>query len=133
MMKRINDNKQMTDVWRLSAIGRWEKSCGKHPTQKPLALLTRIVLASTNPGDWILDPFAGSSTTGIAANLCGRRYLGIDKELYYCELGKNRRIEINDAVIRANYVAKLRDLQCEAIEKGLVNEPNASYGIDLPF
>ena len=47
----------MTDVWRLSAIGRWEKSCGKHPTQKPLALLTRIVLASTNPGDWILDPF----------------------------------------------------------------------------
>ena len=65
----------MTDVWRLSAIGRWEKSCGKHPTQKPLALLTRIVLASTNPGDWILDPFAGSSTTGIAANLCGRRGL----------------------------------------------------------
>lgn len=133
MMKRINDNKQMTDVWRLSAIGRWEKSCGKHPTQKPLALLTRIVLASTNPGDWILDPFAGSSTTGIAANLCGRRYIGIDKELCYCELGKNRRIEINDAGIRANYVAKLRDLQCEAIEKGLVNEPNASYGIDLPF
>ncbi|MDE6526774.1 MAG: site-specific DNA-methyltransferase, partial [Muribaculaceae bacterium] len=70
LMKAINDGKQMTDVWRLPAIGRWEKSCGKHPTQKPLALLTRIILASTDKNDWVLDPFAGSSTTGIAANLC---------------------------------------------------------------
>lgn len=68
-MKAINDGKQMTDVWRLPAIGRWEKSCGKHPTQKPLALLTRIILASTDEHDWILDPFAGSSTTGIAAKI----------------------------------------------------------------
>ncbi len=74
LMKQINENKQMTDVWRLPAIAPWEKSFGKHPTQKPLSLLTRIVLASTQPGNWILDPFAGSSTTGIAANLSGRAF-----------------------------------------------------------
>ena len=76
----MNDNKQMTDVWQLPAIAPWEKTCTKHPTQKPLALLTRIILASTRPNDWILDPFAGSSTTGIAANLFGRRYLGVEQE-----------------------------------------------------
>lgn len=69
LMKRLNDDKQMTDVWRLPAIARWEKSQGKHPTQKPLALLARIILASTKPGAWILDPFAGSSTTGIASRI----------------------------------------------------------------
>ena len=72
LMKRLNDGKQMTDVWRMPAIGRWEKTCGKHPTQKPLRLLVRMILASTDEGDWILDPFSGSATTGIAANLCGR-------------------------------------------------------------
>ena len=81
VMKRLNDGKQMTDVWRLPAIGRWEKSCGKHPTQKPLSLLTRIILACTDEGDWVLDPFCGSGTTGIAANLCGRRFCGIERAL----------------------------------------------------
>lgn len=133
LMKRINDNKQMTDVWRLPAIGRWEKSHGKHPTQKPLALLTRIILASTNFGDWILDPFAGSSTTGIAANLCDRRYLGIDKELLYCELSKKRRLELDDYAIRANYIAKLKDLQCRIYERNIVSESSVFYGVDLPF
>ena len=90
LMKAINDGKQMTDVWRLPAIGRWEKSCGKHPTQKPLALLTRIILASTDENDWILDPFAGSSTTGIAANLCGRRFLGMEQDESFCQLSVNR-------------------------------------------
>lgn len=72
----------MTDVWRLPAIARWEKSCGKHPTQKPLGLLSRIIMASTKPRAWILDPFAGSSTTGIAANLLGRQFLGIERRDY---------------------------------------------------
>ena len=79
VMKQINNSKQMRDVWHLPAIAQWEKSCGKHPTQKPLSVLSRIVLASTDSGAWILDPFTGSSTTGIAANLLGRRFLGIDK------------------------------------------------------
>lgn len=56
-MKQLNAGKQMTDVWHLPAIAPWEKSCGKHPTQKPLSLLSRIIMASTKPGEWILDPF----------------------------------------------------------------------------
>ena len=83
----------MTDVWRLPAIAQWEKSCGKHPTQKPLALLARIILASTPKNAWILDPFAGSSTTGIAANLISRRYLGIEKEKSFVEIAKQRKLE----------------------------------------
>ena len=50
VMKKLNGDKQMTDVWRLPAVGKWEKSCGKHPTQKPLRLLYRIILASTDEG-----------------------------------------------------------------------------------
>ncbi len=132
-MKAINNGKQMTDVWRLPAIARWEKSCGKHPTQKPLALLARIVLASTNPMDWILDPFAGSSTTGIAANLCGRRYLGIDKELEYVELSTKRRQEIECPSTFSSYQKKLNDLRvCSKTD--LVHEPGLEYGLqDLPF
>lgn len=93
LMKAINEGKQMTDVWRLPAIGRWEKSCGKHPTQKPLALLTRIILTSTDEHDWILDPFAGSSTTGIAANLCRRRFLGIEQELDFSNISYQANVE----------------------------------------
>lgn len=122
----------MTDVWRLPAIGRWEKSCGKHPTQKPLALLTRIILASTDEHDWILDPFAGSSTTGIAANLCGRRYLGIEKVEQFTILSKNRRTELNNMDILFNYREKLSDLKLY-LEKTEVQEPNSIYGGDLPF
>ncbi|MCM1037506.1 MAG: site-specific DNA-methyltransferase [Bacteroides sp.] len=110
LMKSLNSGKQMTDVWRLPAIAIWEKSCGKHPTQKPLALLTRIILASTSPGDWILDPFAGSSTTGIAANLCGRRFLGIEQEIEFTELSTKRRLELDNSDIRNRYISKLKDL-----------------------
>ncbi len=72
-MKAINGGTQMKDVWNLSAIAPWEKYCSKHPTQKPLALLTQIILASTEKSAWVLDPFTGSSTTGIAANLANRK------------------------------------------------------------
>lgn len=132
LMKAINDGKQMTDVWRLPAIGRWEKSCGKHPTQKPLSLLTRIILASTYNHDWILDPFAGSSTTGIAANLCGRRFLGIEKEQEFALLGKTRRVELNLLDIKDRYIKKLSDLSFRD-SISAVYESECEYGIDLPF
>lgn len=74
----------------------WEKTCGKHPTQKPLRLLYRIILASTRIGELILDPFAGSCTTGIAANLLGRKFIGIDQEEDFLCLGKRRKMEIED-------------------------------------
>ena len=111
MMKHLNGDKQMTDVWRLPAIAPWEKSCGKHPTQKPLAIMTRIILASTNPRAWVLDPFAGSSTTGIAANLIGRRYLGIEREKEYVELSRNRRMELDDYQLRLTYRNKIKDIK----------------------
>lgn len=111
LMKAINDNKQMTDVWRLPAIGRWEKSCGKHPTQKPLSVLTRIILASTNRNAWVFDPFAGSSTTGIAANLCGRRYCGIEQEEEFCALSKARREELEDQTVRQNLRNHIADFR----------------------
>ena len=98
LMKQLNDNKQMKDVW----IAPWEKSCGKHPTQKPLSLLTRIILSSTKPKAWVFDPFTGSSTTGIAANLANRRFLGIDKEEEFLKISKNRKLEIQ-SIGKANF------------------------------
>lgn len=110
LMKKINGDTQMTDVWRLPAIATWEKSCGKHPTQKPLGLLSRIIMASTEPGDWILDPFAGSSTTGIAANLLGRRFLGIEREEEFAAMAKARREEIEDIRTFTKYKRKISDI-----------------------
>jgi site-specific DNA-methyltransferase (adenine-specific) len=106
-MKELNGDKQMKDVWKLPAIQSWEKSCGKHPTQKPLSVLTRLILASTKPNACILDPFTGSSTTGISANLLNRRFVGIDKELEFLEISKNRKLEIINQGIAENYKAKI--------------------------
>ncbi len=136
LMKLLNDNKQMTDVWRLPAIGRWEKSCGKHPTQKPLSLLTRIILASTDKGDWILDPFSGSSTTGIAANLCGRRFCGLEKEEEYCQMSRARREEINDydaAANLRNHIADYRIMQSNLNDYSVVCDDDLENYGPIPF
>src|SRR5690554_1371611 len=135
LMKIINGGTQMRDVWRLPAIAPWEKSCGKHPTQKPLCVLSRIIQAATLPGAWILDPFTGSSTTGIAANLLGRRFLGIDQNEEFLELSKERREEINDISKRTLYLEKLQK-QAQLFEDKEIqtlNEPLVEYGQDLPF
>lgn len=107
LMKELNDGKQMKDVWFLSAISPWEKSFGKHPTQKPLRLLSRIILASTKEGEYVLDPFSGSSTTGIAARLLGRNYVGIEQEKEYLELSKLRYEEILKADKRNSFLKKI--------------------------
>lgn len=107
LMKQLNGDKQMTDVWQLPTIGRWEKSCGKHPTQKPLGVLARLIQASTQPGAWILDPFSGSATTGIAANLLGRRYLGLEKEDEFLAMSKARREEIENNAVCSDYLERL--------------------------
>lgn len=126
LMKELNGGKQMTDVWRMPAIGRWEKTCGKHPTQKPLRLLVRIILATTSQGDWILDPFSGSSTTGIAANLCGRRFAGIEQEEAYCLLSKARREEIDNIESYDNLINHIEDLQ-NMKQCAMAYEPLAEY------
>lgn len=81
---------QMRSVWAMGTPKPDEKIHGKHPTQKPLALLRRIVLASTNKGDIVLDPFTGSSTTGLAAIMNGRKFLGVDMEKKYLDLSIKR-------------------------------------------
>jgi site-specific DNA-methyltransferase (adenine-specific) len=136
LMKLLNENKQMTDVWRLPAIARWEKSQGKHPTQKPLALLVRIILASTRHGAWILDPFSGSGTTGIAASLTGRRYLGIEREKEYLDLSIRRRVELENGSIVKSYRKKIRDIVIadgEPEEADIFGVTDENRIQDLPF
>ena len=95
LMKKINDNKQMKDVWAFPAIAPWEKSCGKHPTQKPLRLLVRLILMASYENSFICDPFSGSSTTGIAANLVGRNFIGIEKEKEFIDISLARKNELD--------------------------------------
>lgn len=73
-------NTQMRSVWAIGTPKREEKIHGKHPTQKPLALLKRIILAASDKGDLVLDPFCGSATTGVAALQAGRKFVGIDAD-----------------------------------------------------
>lgn len=83
-------NTQMRSVWAIGTPKKSEKTFGKHPTQKPLDLLERIILASTNEGDLILDPFMGSATTGVAALKHNRKFVGIEKEKEFIELAEKR-------------------------------------------
>ncbi|HOY56499.1 MAG TPA: DNA methyltransferase [bacterium] len=83
-------NLQMRSVWSIYPPKKEEKKFGKHPTQKPIDLLVRIILASTEQGDVVLDPFTGSSTTGLAAALNSRKFVGIDMEKKYLDLSIKR-------------------------------------------
>ena len=87
-------NLQMRSVWSVNPPKPEEKKYGKHPTQKPFDLLKRIVLSGTNEGDVVLDPFTGSSTTGIASALNNRKFVGIDMEKDYLELSKKRFLDL---------------------------------------
>lgn len=131
LMKRLNGDKQMTDVWHLPAIARWEKSCGKHPTQKPLGVLTRLIQASTLPGAWILDPFSGSGTTGIAANLLGRRYLGLEKEEDFLAMSKARREEIENINQKNDYLQRLTKAKIILPQdnSSTVSDSSEDYGV----
>lgn len=104
-MKEANGGKQMRDlwaiadrpepggeqvVWSLPTPGPREKVHGRHPTQKPLGLLERVLAASATPGDLVLDPFSGSGTTGVAALRAGCRFLGMDRDGEYIDLAARR-------------------------------------------
>lgn len=94
-MKDENGGKQMKTVWKFPAAGRAEKRFGKHPTQKPVALVDRCLRATTNPGDLIVDPFAGAATVGVAAISLGRRFIGYEKDLEYAKIGSQRLDEVS--------------------------------------
>jgi site-specific DNA-methyltransferase (adenine-specific) len=101
-MKERNGGKQMRDLWQIPEPGGdqvvWsvptpgprEKVHGRHPTQKPLALLERVLAASSAPGDLVLDPFSGSGTTGVAALNAGCRFLGVERDPQYVDLAARR-------------------------------------------
>ena len=80
----------MRSVWSIPTTPKREKSFGKHPTQKPLELMRRLVSLCTNEGDSVLDPFCGSGTTGVACVLLGRNFIGIDLDQSYLELAAKR-------------------------------------------
>lgn len=108
LMKFLNGDKQMKDVWEFPAIAPWEKTCGKHPTQKPLALLVRLILMASDSKSVICDPFAGSATTGIAANLLGRNFVGIEKEQEFIKIALARKAKLE--IEKSNFRKKIRDL-----------------------
>jgi site-specific DNA-methyltransferase (adenine-specific) len=89
------ENTQMRSVWSISTPKNNEKAFGKHPTQKPLDLLLRIIKASSNDGDIIFDPFSGGGTTGIASSVIGNRfYIGTEIDINYCKLTKEKLINM---------------------------------------
>ena len=89
-MKAQSGGKQMKSVWRINPPATNEKLFGKHPTQKPIELLVRCIEASTKEGDFVLDPFAGSSTTGVAALALKRKFCGIESDVNFIELSVKR-------------------------------------------
>jgi site-specific DNA-methyltransferase (adenine-specific) len=93
-MKVENGGKQMKNVWRMSAPSKDEKLYGKHPTQKPIALVSRCLRASTNLGDLVFDPFAGSCTTGVTALALNRRFIGCEINLCYIDISIQRLVNL---------------------------------------
>ena len=96
LMREMNGGKQMKDVWTGNLTSQKEKIYGKHPTQKPLYLLKKIILASTQENDIVLDPFCGSSTTGVACKLLNRKFIGIDNNEEFLKLSVERLISADE-------------------------------------
>jgi site-specific DNA-methyltransferase (adenine-specific) len=115
---------QMRSVWSINTPKPLEKKFGKHPTQKPSDLLKRIVLASTNKNDVILDPFTGSSTTGLASYYYDRKFIGIDIEKEYLDLSIKRFEEleknINDKTRQDKEGLKLNKSSTTFLENSLL-------------
>jgi site-specific DNA-methyltransferase (adenine-specific) len=99
LMKAWNDSvspqgKQMRSVWSIPLTPQHEKRSGKHPTQKPLDLMRRIIVGTSNKGDTVLDPFCGSGTTGVASKELERNFIGIEKEKEFCDLAIKRIVSL---------------------------------------
>ena len=109
MLKQMNGGKEMPDVWKMSSPGNWERACGKHPTQKPLRLLYRVLQVCTEEGFTVLDPFAGSCTTGIVAKLLNRRFIGIELNKDYLEYGVKRWAECQDKQRAKDIISKISE------------------------
>lgn len=93
LMRELNGGKQMKDVWTTSTINRSERRFGKHPTQKPLSLMIRLIQASTDKNSVVVDPFVGSGTTAVAGKLNGVKVIGVDSSKEYLEIAKSRLVD----------------------------------------
>ena len=89
-MKAMNNNKQMRNMWEIPLTKPSERKYGKHPSQKPLAVVERLILAGTNEDDLILDPFGGTGTTGVGAQKHNRKWVMIEKEELYNQIARQR-------------------------------------------
>ncbi|HHU49265.1 MAG: DNA-methyltransferase [Caldicoprobacterales bacterium] len=98
LMKELNGGKQMRSIWEIPTTPKREKAEGYHPTQKPLSLISRCILASSNEGDTVLDPFCGSGTTGVAAIRYKRNFIGIEADKEYFNLS-SRRLQIESNML----------------------------------
>ena len=136
-MKMANDELQMRSDWSLplcTGEERLKDEAGlkAHPTQKPEALLCRLILASTRPGDVILDPFFGTGTTGAAARRLGRRYIGIERDATYAKLAKDRIAKVivataEDMVVTGSKKSEPRIPFGQIVESGLLRAGDVLY------
>ena len=95
IMKAMNNDKQMRNMWEIPLTKRSERTHGKHPSQKPVAVINRLILAGTNEGDLILDPFSGTGTTAVVAEQQNRKWLMIEKQEEYNEIAQRRIDELS--------------------------------------
>ena len=123
-MRAENGGKQMKTVWKFPPPGRDEKQHGKHPTQKPVALIDRCLRASTNPGDIVFDPFTGSGATGVAALKLGRRFRGAELTEEYAEMSRARLSVVDGTTLTENLTTALQALNPN--EQGRLMESSVS-------
>ncbi len=99
MLKMISNREPMKsvwrDIWKLPAVDRSEKVFGKHPTQKPEEIIKRAVVASSNIGDLVFDPFCGTGTTGVVCKKLSRSFVGIDNNREYLDIAQKRLLAVN--------------------------------------
>ena len=139
-LKNLNDEKQMPNVWTIALCTGSErlKVAGKkaHPTQKPEALLYRVLLAASNPGDLVLDPFFGTGTTGAVAKKLKRRFIGIEQDAAYLDLARHRIAaiagpQVEDSVlVTPSKRTAPRVSFAQLIEAGLISIGQSVYSKD---
>lgn len=129
LMRKINNGKQMKSVWTMQAPKADEKLHGKHPTQKPISLAERCILASTRRDSLVLDPFCGSGTTGVAALRWGRKFVGIDlDEKYLNDLAKQR---MTDELHTIKNTSAGRGINTGQYNSRL-SDKNYKHGLEIP-
>ncbi len=139
-LKALNEGVQMRSDWVLPICNgherlKNEKGEKAHPTQKPESLLHRVLVATTNPGDVVLDPFFGTGTTGAVARKLGRDYIGIEREAAYREIAQKRlarirRFDRESLEVSTSKRAEPRVPFGQLVERGLLNPGDELYSIN---